>query len=491
MPRSKRSAKLETRTARLSLPVGKRNSEPIQEGRYIIYQRPKNKAAGSWLARWFDLDTKKQKQERLGVADDYTDADGTTTLSWTQAQDKAKAWFDKQDQIARMEAGGEVIHQGPFTVNAALDLYFEDGERRGVKGLGRDKQRAEAWIRPELGQLEVTGLTRGRIESWMAKIAESPRRVRKAKAKAPGAQMPTPRNFKTPRVPKPAPAAPAPPSTDDEKRARKDSTNRILTVLKAALTHALDRRMVINGDAWQTVKPYRETTKARLRFLSAAEHVRLVNACTDDFRNLVRGALLTGARYSELAHMRVEDFNAKTAKVFIAESKSGKPRHVTLTNDGKTLFEGLTAGREAGALVFLQSGKTRRNREAMGDSWGASDASRLMAEACKAAKVKPLTFHELRHSYASMLVNQGCPLIYVASQFGHSDTRMVEKHYGHLAPSAMADAIRAALPSIGLMDQPKVAELEIVGTQVHDGFNDSRTPDIPPSFDVRFGLFSG
>jgi hypothetical protein len=43
----------------------------------------------------------------------------------------------------------------------------------------------------------------------------------------------------------------------------------------------------------------------------------------------------------------------------------------------------------------------------------------------------------------------GAPLLVVGKNLGHSDTRMVEKHYGHLAPSYIADAIRAAAPRFG------------------------------------------
>jgi triacylglycerol esterase/lipase EstA (alpha/beta hydrolase family) len=42
------------------------------------------------------------------------------------------------------------------------------------------------------------------------------------------------------------------------------------------------------------------------------------------------------------------------------------------------------------------------------------------------------------------------PLMVVAKNLGHSDTRMVEKHYGHLAPSYVADAIRAGAPRFGV-----------------------------------------
>jgi hypothetical protein len=53
----------------------------------------------------------------------------------------------------------------------------------------------------------------------------------------------------------------------------------------------------------------------------------------------------------------------------------------------------------------------------------------------------------------------GVPLMVVARNLGHSDTRMVEKHYGHLAPSYIADAIRAGGPRFGFKPDAKVAAL--------------------------------
>ena len=60
-----------------------------------------------------------------------------------------------------------------------------------------------------------------------------------------------------------------------------------------------------------------------------------------------------------------------------------------------------------------------------------------------------MSFHILRHSWASLAVMAGVPLLVVAKNLGHADTRMVEKHYGHLAPSYIADAIRAGAPRFG------------------------------------------
>ena len=462
MAQTKRDSTLDTRTNRLKLPARK---EPywskLGEGRFLGYYRPGSKAAGSWVAKWRDAGTGARKKSTLGTADDFTDASGEKVLTWTQANDKARAWFDVATHEAVLVAGGEVLPKGAYTVADALREYFEDGRRRGVKGLERDEQRAGAHILPELGPLSVATLTRTRLESWLAKVAESPRRVRTKAPLPEGAQVPVHRNFKTPRPPKPEKAPPAPPSSDEEKRQRKDSANRVLTVLKAALNQALDRRRVQNGEAWQSVKPYRGTTKARVRFLSVEEQARLVNVCPGDFRRLVQAALLTGARYGELARVRVEDYNATAGTVFIAESKNGKSRHVVLTEEGATFFEEQTAGMVAGDQIFTREGVKRRKRKALGATWGHSDQARFMKVAYMAAKLDPLAFHELRHSYASMLVNRGVPLAYVAAQLGHDDTRMVEKHYGHLAPSAMADSIRALAPRLGIVEPSKVAALKV------------------------------
>ena len=87
-----------------------------------------------------------------------------------------------------------------------------------------------------------------------------------------------------------------------------------------------------------------------------------------------------------------------------------------------------------------------------------------MRLACKAAKVARASFHELRHTYAAGLVNKGVPMAYVAAQLGHADTRVTERHYGHLAPTALAESIRKLAPQLGLGDPPKVEPLKIAGS---------------------------
>jgi hypothetical protein len=54
----------------------------------------------------------------------------------------------------------------------------------------------------------------------------------------------------------------------------------------------------------------------------------------------------------------------------------------------------------------------------------------------------------------------GAPLIVVARNLGHADTRMVEKHYGHLSASYVADEIRRAAPRFGtIADDSRIAAI--------------------------------
>jgi integrase len=99
-------------------------------------------------------------------------------------------------------------------------------------------------------------------------------------------------------------------------------------------------------------------------------------------------------------------------------------------------------------------------RKADGDRWGKSSQTRPMSEACERAKIEPpANFHSLRHTYSSHSVMAGAPLLVVAKNLGHSDTRMVEKHYGHLSESYVTEAIRAAAPRFGKLADDNVAAI--------------------------------
>jgi integrase len=91
--------------------------------------------------------------------------------------------------------------------------------------------------------------------------------------------------------------------------------------------------------------------------------------------------MLTGARWGELRALKCRDFDPVSGTITIAESKSGKPRRVYLTDDGKAAFESWTAaGRLDSNVIF---------KDRFGNPWGSHDQHRPMAAACKAAGIEP------------------------------------------------------------------------------------------------------
>jgi integrase len=113
------------------------------------------------------------------------------------------------------------------------------------------------------------------------------------------------------------------------------------------------------------------------------------------------------------------------------------------------LFDALTVGKAPDDHVLVK---------ADGSPWAKGEQHRRIRSACVAGRVS-VTFHGIRHTFASLLVMAGTPLAFVAAALGHTDTRMVEKHYAHLAPNVVHDAIRANLPSFGIQVDDKVRKL--------------------------------
>jgi len=419
MVRSTRHSKLETRSGRATLP---RRRAPyfakVAQGLQLGYYR--GSTGGAWIARRY-VGSGRYETDTVGLADDTVDADGVNVMTYFQAIEAARKWSEH-----RRLADAGVTHKGSYKVSDAVRDYLD--EVRAEKSLSAVKNIEYAFnvVLPELGGLEVDGLTYSRLAKWRNELATRAKRVRKKRT---AIEQPT------------RPIA----ETDDARRARRATANRVLTQLKAALNRAFRAGRIPSDEAWRRVTPFRRVDAAVVRYLSTNECRRLVNACPSDFRRLVQGALLTGCRYGELSRLRCGDFNADSDTLTIRQSKGGKARHVFLTQDARELFLTWTAGRSTTAQIFLRDD---------GERWGKSHQLRPIADASKAADISPpATFHVLRHTHASHLAMAATPMGVIAAQLGHADTRMVEKHYAHLAPSYVADTIRANLPALGVVGE--------------------------------------
>lgn len=426
MARTIRNQKIDSRSARAKLPPKKSGYwATVAPGCSLGYR--KGATGGAWLAKY--VRDSLRKETTIGPADDAMDANGVTAIDYADAQARARAWFET---IAKQASATEEPEE-PLTVDRALDDYLADYTRRGGKSLKDTSARAAAFIRPELGARLISSLTAKQLRDWHAGLAAAGARLRSAKGET---------EHKTWTLD---------PTDPEALRRRRATANRTLTILKAALNHAFREGKASSDLAWRRVQPFREADSAKIRYLSESEITRLANATNPDFRPMVAAALLTGCRYGELAALQVCDFDRKAETLLIRTSKSGKARRVFLDDDGVTFLEQHTAGKPGDALIFARPDGSR---------WGKSHQHRPLREACKAGKINPaVSFHILRHTYASLRVMRGVPLQVLAGNLGHADTRMTEKHYAHLADSYARDMLRNGAPKLGLVTDGKVTPI--------------------------------
>ena len=320
MARRTPDAKLETRESRSRLASrGKPHYRLLEPGLHIGYRRLKGRkgrpgVAGTWVARHY-VGGRSYVVERLGVADDFADADGTKILSFAQAQDKARMHMVRRAHTANGVAG-------PLTVQAAVESYLEFLETNRKSAVDT-RHRALAHIYPTLGNVEVATLSTEVLRKWQAGLVKAFPRARTKPGKAQQHRV-----FD---------------GSEEAVRRRRSSANRVLTILKAALNHAFHDGKVASDAAWRKVKPFHGVDAARVRYLTVAEAKRLINAADPEFRPLVQAALQTGCRYGELTRLEVADFNADSGTLAVRQSKSGKPRHVVLTDEGVAFFTQLAA----------------------------------------------------------------------------------------------------------------------------------------------------
>lgn len=403
---------LGSRSSRQRLPIQARPYfTHVQDGLSLGYRR--GKRGGSWIARAYDTEH-GYRYEPLGKSNDLVESVG---MSFQQAQDAVRVWYA---QLAQMDAGE--LAPGRYTVAMACTQYIADLTKTKRKPQDRTAAIVKAHILPTLGNVELAKLTHGKVKAWRDALAQAAPRLRTRIGK--------PQAFRTIDF-----------SNSDAIRKRQATANRILTIFKAALNHAKsESRWIATNAAWVDVKPFSKVDVPKVRFLTADEVTALLGACELDFASLVKGALCGGMRFGELTRLTVKDFDASEGTVYVAISKNGESRYVELNDEGIAFFTEMTNERNENEVIFLRSN---------GKAWKTSEQKRPMDAACKTANIKDVTFHIIRHTYASHAVMNGMPIEVLAQNLGHKDTRITMRHYAHLSDGYMKRMVRQNAPSFG------------------------------------------
>ncbi|WNK21219.1 tyrosine-type recombinase/integrase [Halomonas piscis] len=178
----------------------------------------------------------------------------------------------------------------------------------------------------------------------------------------------------------------------------------------------------------------------RDRYLKEEESVRLFEAL-ETSRNtqlpfIVAMLLLTGARRREVLTARWEDMDQEKQIWRIKFNKTGKTRFVPLSDGMLSLLAKIP--REEGQGFLFPNPRTGKPFTAIFYSW---DTAR------RQAGMPELRIHDLRHSFASMLVNAGRSLYEVQRLLGHHQITTTQR-YAHLSHDSLVSAADSAAQSV-------------------------------------------
>lgn len=357
-----------------------------------------------WLVRWRDPLTSRYRYATLGPTDEIP-----AGLTYVEAMSMS------QDAIRERDAASQFT--GRLTVRSAVKAYLDDYETRAAS-TATAQNHFDLYVLPDFGDRLVSELRRDELRSWRNQLAKQPPRARKRTfAKEPA--------FRSVDM-----------TCPEQQRKRKASVNRIATSFRAMLNHTADLNELPNTSAWRYgLKAFPNVDAERSAWLNYAQAQRLLNACEGGFRNLVAAALITGCRYGELTRLEVRHFSPESRAVHIARSKSGKSRDVILSPAGVEFFDRITEGKRPRQLLLITN---------KGEAWKTSEQARPMRRAVERAGLDSISFHGLRHSYASQMAAEGMPLQVLQQNLGHADLRQIVKRYAHLSDAYRREQVEKA-----------------------------------------------
>jgi integrase len=209
------------------------------------------------------------------------------------------------------------------------------------------------------------------------------------------------------------------------------SCNRLLILLRYLFS--LAKKWELHGITKNPTEgiPLMKEDNKRERFLSSEEAQHLfskVNTSVNPMlKFIIPMLILTGARKREVLDARWEDFDFDRRQWRIHTTKLGRPRYVPMSDGVITLLNSMPKHQ---CVWVFPNPKTLKPYESIYNSWNT---------ARKQSGLKEVRIHDLRHSYASFLVNSGRSLYEVQMLLGHTQVKTTQR-YAHLSHDTLLDA---------------------------------------------------
>jgi integrase len=222
------------------------------------------------------------------------------------------------------------------------------------------------------------------------------------------------------------------------------TVNRYLAALSHMFSVVVREWRLLDRNPVRDISKKKES-RGRVRFLTDEERAALLDACAKSdwspLETIVLLALTTGARRGELVNLKWADVDLKSASALVHDTKNGDSRMLPLVGKALSALRELKLNNSARSeYVFQQPSEFPGPYEHFDNHWYA---------ALDAAGIDDLRFHDLRHTTASYLAQQGASLLEIADTLGHRTMAMV-KRYSHLTQKNKVTAIEKMAKERGL-----------------------------------------
>lgn len=354
----------------------------LATGQYLGFRPSTVGKGGTWIARFYDADTRAKALHSLGDFGHLPASD-----RFTAASAEAREWF------AHLSGGGATE---PITVKEACERYANDNPDAA--------KRFPRYVYADpIARVRLHKLTDKHVREWRKRLEAMPALVTRSK--------------KGPAVTRQRAAA---------------TVNRDMVPFRAALNLALAQGEVLTARAWRTALEPAEAKGRRNLYLDKAQRRDLLANLPSDAAAFCRGLCLLPLRPGALAGLRVGDFDSRTGELVIDRDKAGQGRKILLPADTAAMMKEQAKRKLPAAHLFTRADGRHWDK----DSWKGP-----IKAAATAAKLPPAaTAYTLRHSTITDLVSGGLDLLTVAQVSGTS-VAMIERHYGHLQRKRAAEAL--------------------------------------------------
>ena len=437
-----RDAVLDSPTARIKLkPQPKPYFRAIDRGLHLGYR--KGKTGGTWVARRY-LGDERYVVEALGRADDRQAANGTTVLTFQQAQDRARGRVRQVEEAERIAALGPTI-----TVRGAVTAYIESCEVREAKirnGLPLRRHTrsrlAKHVLSVELADSALQTLTVDDLQKWRshASITLTDGSVRRI--------------------------------SNDFRAALNAAVRRHAAQLPAMISTTIRNGLAVQSASAPVAREAQILPDADVRrIVAATAEVDAEGDWDGDLHRLVLMLAATGLRFSQVTRMTVADVQVEQNRLMVPVSRKGTgSRHtshigVRVAPDVIAALSPALVGRRGTETLLMrprwQTVTVRVQKKVGRVPWGnATEMSRTWSSVLeKAGLPSDLVPYALRHSSIVRGLRVNLPVRLVAALHDTS-TAMIEAHYSAFIVTALDEL--AALAAVSLVT-PAPAQLRSVG----------------------------